>query len=101
MVKRPLNGGAQTWKKFLENHRDGIASMDFIIVPTIHFELLYCLIIINHARRIIRAYVRYYNNVQTHVSLERSSPAVRKVQLAGAVTSMKHLGGLHHECVKI
>ncbi len=51
IVKRPLNSGGQTWNTFLANHRDGIASMDFIIVPTIQFKLLYCLIIINHSRR--------------------------------------------------
>ncbi len=51
MVKRQPNGGGQTWKTFLANHKDGIASMDFVIVPTVHFKLLYCIVIINHARR--------------------------------------------------
>lgn len=52
-VKRPTNGGSQTWKTFLENHKDGIASMDFIIIPTIRFKLLYCPVILSHARRMI------------------------------------------------
>lgn len=51
MVKRTTNGGGHTWKTFIENHRDGIASMGFIIVPTIRFKLLYCLVITNHSRR--------------------------------------------------
>ncbi len=46
MTKRQPNGGGQTWKTFLDNHKDGVASMDFLIVPTIHFKLLYCLVII-------------------------------------------------------
>jgi len=51
MVKYLTRGGGQTWKTFLENNKQGIASMDFVIVPTIQFKLLYCLVIINHARR--------------------------------------------------
>ena len=196
MVKRPLNGDGQTWKTFLANHKEGIASMDFIIVPTIHFKLLYCLIIIHHARRkivhiavttiptaawvaqqlveafpwsdapdylirdndpvfngfvrrkmrhigirdrptalyspwqngyseringtlrrecldhililgeahlrrIMRGYVHYYNNARTHLSLEKNSPNRRQVHTEGAVKSVKHLGGLHHEYVRI
>lgn len=34
MVKRRSNPSGQTWKTFLKNHRDGIASIDIIIVPT-------------------------------------------------------------------
>ncbi|NNE39770.1 MAG: transposase [Marinicaulis sp.] len=51
MMKGRTHGGGQTWKTFLENNKQGIASMDFVIVPTIQFKLLYCLVIINHARR--------------------------------------------------
>ncbi len=196
MVKRPMNGGGQTWKTFLANHKDGFASMDFVIVPTIHFKLLYCLIIINHARRriihcavttipnaewvaqqlieafpwsdapnylirdndpvfngvvrrkmrhigirdrptaphspwqngyseringsirrecldhilifgeahfrrVMRAYVKYYNNARTHLSLEKNSPVERRVHAEGAIKSVSHLGGLHHEYVRI
>jgi len=32
---------SQTWKTFLRNHVAGIAAMDFLIVPTIGFRLLY------------------------------------------------------------
>jgi len=30
MVRHPHRSGGQSWKVFLENHRDGIASMDFV-----------------------------------------------------------------------
>lgn len=45
---------AQTWKAFLENHRDLISAMDFLVVPTWNFRLLYVLVILDHGRRVIR-----------------------------------------------
>jgi len=41
----------QRWKTFLRNHKDGIAAMDFIIVPTVRFHLLYAWFVIGHGRR--------------------------------------------------
>ena len=41
----------QTWKTFLHNHAAGIAAMDFLVVPTIGFRLLYALVILRHNRR--------------------------------------------------
>jgi putative transposase len=40
-----------TWKAFLRNHVGTLASMDFFVVPTATFRLLYVLIILSHARR--------------------------------------------------
>ena len=31
------------WQAFVRNHRDAIAAMDFFTVPTVTFQLLYCL----------------------------------------------------------
>ena len=42
---------SQGWKTFLRNHIDGIASLDLFVVRTISFKLLYCLVILRHARR--------------------------------------------------
>ena len=42
---------SQGWKTFLRNHADGIASMDLFVVPTISFQLLYGLLILQHGRR--------------------------------------------------
>jgi hypothetical protein len=36
---------------FLRNHQDGIAAMDFLVVPTIRFQLLYVWFVIAHGRR--------------------------------------------------
>jgi len=44
----------QRWITFLRNHKDGIAGMDFFIVPTVRFHLLYVGFAIDHAcRRIL------------------------------------------------
>ena len=44
---RPL----QTWKTFLRNHADGIASIDLFVVPTIAFERLFAFLVLGHGRR--------------------------------------------------
>jgi putative transposase len=40
-----------TWKAFLRNHVNDLVSIDFFIVPTIRFKLLYVLIVLAHSRR--------------------------------------------------
>src|SRR5258705_2769623 len=44
---RPL----QTWKTFLRNHMEGIASIDLFVVPTIAFEQLFAFLVLGHRRR--------------------------------------------------
>ncbi len=39
------------WKAFLQNHREAIAAMDFLTVPTLSFGVLYCFFVIGHGRR--------------------------------------------------
>jgi hypothetical protein len=43
--------GGQSWKTFLSNHRDVLAAMDFLVVPTATFRLRYVLMILHHDRR--------------------------------------------------
>ena len=50
MVK-PNKPPSQTWRTFLENHADQIVAMDFFTVPTIFFNILHVLILIDHERR--------------------------------------------------
>ncbi len=52
MPKRPIDPEArQRWRTFLRNHRDCLAAMDFLTVPTATFRILYVFFIIHHARR--------------------------------------------------
>jgi transposase InsO family protein len=50
-MARRGGGSSQTWKTFLRNHAAGIAAMDFLVVPTVGFKLLFVLVILRHQRR--------------------------------------------------
>jgi len=41
----------QRWMTFLRNHRDVIAGMDFFVIPTVRFTLLYVWFVLDHGRR--------------------------------------------------
>jgi hypothetical protein len=58
---RPL----QTWKTFLRNHAEGIASIDLLVVPTVTFEQLFVFLILGHGRRRLIWYA-----VTTHPTAE-------------------------------
>jgi transposase InsO family protein len=47
----PDPGSRQRWSTFLRNHRDLIAGMDFFVVPTLRFQLLYVWFAIDQGRR--------------------------------------------------
>jgi len=49
--KPPTSKQKHSWKTFLNNHRKGIWAMDFCVVPSITFKILYVLIIISHDTR--------------------------------------------------
>jgi transposase InsO family protein len=52
LPKRPPDRGQQQrWITFLNNHKDAIAAMDFFVVPTVGFRLLYAWFVIDHGRR--------------------------------------------------
>lgn len=52
MRKAPRNPEpARRWAAFLNNHREAIAAMDFLTVPTLTFGLLHCFFVISHDRR--------------------------------------------------
>ena len=187
---------SQGWKTFLNNHADGIAAMDLLVVPTISFRLLYGLLIMGHGRRqilwfgvtshptaewmanqlteacgweqaprylirdrdgvfgelfvrrlrsmgirdrptsprspwqngfaerligsirresldhvvvfgerhlrhILLSYMKYCNEVRTHLSLEKDTPVSRAVERTGHILCRPVLGGLHHQYVRI
>jgi len=42
---------SQTWRTFLENHINQLVSTDFLVVPTVSFQVLYVFIVLGHDRR--------------------------------------------------
>ena len=42
---------SQTWRTFLQNHVNCLASIDFFTVYTVRFRILYCLSVLCHERR--------------------------------------------------
>ena len=195
-MARSGRGRPQTWKTFLQNHEAGVGAMDFLIVPTVGFRLLFVLVILRHERRrlislsitdhptaewiarqitdafpwdeapdymvrdrdkcyghavtkrlaamgirdhpiaprspwqnghaerligsirrecldhivvfggphlrrILAAYAGYYNELRTHLSLDKDSPDHRPVQRFGQLATRPILGGLHHQYCRI
>src|SRR6266571_1255996 len=50
-----------------------------------------------HLRRILAAYVGYYNELRPHLSLGKDSPNHRPLQRLGQLVARPILGGLHHQ----
>ena len=50
MVRYP-SPPSQSWRTFLTNHADCLASIDFFVVPTATFHLLFWFIVLHHERR--------------------------------------------------
>ena len=61
--KHPDEKKQQSWLTFIRNHLDVISAMDFFIVPTVKFQILFVFFIIDHKRRVIRHF-----NVTDHPS---------------------------------
>ena len=49
--RKPDHDQRQRWRTFLRNHRHDITAMDFLVVPTARFRLLYAWFVIGHGRR--------------------------------------------------
>jgi transposase InsO family protein len=54
-----------------------------------------------HLRDVLKAYASYYNQVRTHLSLEKDAPDFRRSQKIGCIASIPILGGLHHQYVRL
>ena len=54
-----------------------------------------------HLRHLLNSYQRHYNEVRTHLSLQKDAPISRAVRSAGRVIPVPLLGGLHHQYVRV
>ncbi len=48
---RPKKPPSPTWRAFLDNHVKDLVSVDFFVVPTVTFRVLFVFIVLAHARR--------------------------------------------------
>jgi len=72
MPKRQDRTTRQRWKTFLKSHSAQIVSVDFLVVPTITFKLLYALVFLSHDRRRI-----IHFNVTAHPTAQWSAQQLR------------------------
>ena len=42
---------SQTWKTFIKNHMSEMVAVDFLVVPTIRFRMLYVFVVLRHTNR--------------------------------------------------
>jgi transposase InsO family protein len=54
-----------------------------------------------HLRVVLKAYASYYNEVRTHLSLDKDAPDFRGTQKIGCIAAIPILGGLHHQYVRL
>ena len=54
-----------------------------------------------HLRAVLKAYASYYNEVRSHLSLEKDAPDFRRTQKIGRIAAIPILAGLHHEYVRL
>ena len=54
-----------------------------------------------HLRGVLKAYASYYNEVRTHLSLDKDAPEFRRAQKFGCIAAIPILGGLHHQYVRV
>src|ERR1035437_8898808 len=80
--------------------QNGIAER---LIGTVRRECLDRILIFgeSHLRRILFAYVAYYNQTRTHLALQKDAPLHRAVQRSGAIVAIPILAGLHHQYVRI
>ena len=73
------------------------------LIGSIRRECTDHLIVVNaeHLRRILTKYSAYYNDVRTHVSLEKDAPCTRPIERFGNIVAHPILGGLHHRYARI
>ena len=50
-MARPRKPPSPTWRSFLKNHVRDLVSIDFFVVPTVRFKVLFVLIVLLHHRR--------------------------------------------------
>jgi putative transposase len=70
---RPTRPPSPTWRSFLANHVNCLASVDFFVVPTATFRLLYGFLVLRHDRRLVAHF-----NVTAHPTADWVARQIRE-----------------------
>jgi transposase InsO family protein len=73
------------------------------LIGSIRRECLDHIVVFGEAdlRRLLKSYASYYNQVRTHLSLNKNTPLFRRRQTVGNIVSIPILGGLHRQYVRV
>ena len=73
------------------------------LIGSIRREVLDHIVVLGerHLRHVLLSYMTYHNEARTHLSLDKDAPIPREVQGVGRIFAKPHLGGLHHQHVRI
>jgi transposase InsO family protein len=73
------------------------------LIGTVRRECLDQMLIFgeSHLRRVLASYATYYNQVRTHLALQKDAPLHRAVQRSGVIVAIPISAGLHHQYVRI
>jgi putative transposase len=75
------------------------------VIGSIHRECLDHILIVNerHLRRVLAAYITYYHQSRTHLSLDKDCPEPRPIQppATGTIIAIPQVGGLHHRYERV
>ena len=89
---RPISPGSPWQNPYVER-----------LIGTVRRECLDRMLVFgeSHLRQILSAYAAYYNQVRTHLALDKDAPLGRTVQRSGVIVAIPILSGLHHYYVRI
>jgi transposase InsO family protein len=89
---RPISPGSPCQNGYVER-----------LIGTVRRECLDRVLIFgeSHLRHVLSAYAAYYNEVRTHLALDKDAPTSRAVHRSGDIIAIPILSGLHHHYVRI
>jgi putative transposase len=92
LMPRRTKPPSQTWRTFLQNHVADLVSVDFFVVPTATFRVLYVFVLLLHHRRRV-----------VHFNVTDSPTAAwtaQQIVEAFPHETMPQVGGLHHRYLR-
>jgi len=72
-ITRHPKPSSQSWKTFLRNHAHCLVGVDFFVVPTLTYRILFVFIVLHHARRHI-----LHVNVTAHPTAKWTAQQIRE-----------------------